>query len=749
MMMATLLATASCIDVRVDGGEADIRIVPMQQVVTKGSSQGPISGTMFPDDRFLLISAYYTDPRGTYSQDFMTDAVFSKYGSPAVYQGGTSSSPSPRYWPFEGTLDFIAITKENSVSGSSLAGTVSHTGTNVAASVTYAMPDNSTIQDDVMFAYAGSRDCSTHEAVPLVFRHSQTQVAVTMASDVNSGNYGITVKRVTLRKARYSGTVTATVSGTSSCTFSWSGVASGTQANVVLGSSSQRLTTSQASYGKSLLLPPQSPSGTATGIDIYVEYTMHNGKKADGTTADDVDLTYNYTVPAVSWQAGMRYVYAFTFSLNEITCSMSVSDWDDGGTINLPTVDLSYQTYDGNAGVMRNTANSYIVKKAGTYEIPLVYGNGIKDGAVNSAAYTRQGSTYTADFVNHLGNTLTSPYIEVNAGCTAATTELLWQTHAGMVSSVTIVDDDPCRKIQFRVADIPETNGLAVVVVKDAGGNIMWSWMLWMTEDVLSPEVTVNHDGTTFYLMPENLGAIWNDSSRDLAAGAHYVTPYYQWGRKDPMCPPAAYNSNTDMGLYDIMGGTYTGFGGYGIGDDADVGGTVRSVANSIRMPEKFFAEYDDVSYNWNNLTWFSNFWNAAETASGSNFDDQASVVKTIYDPCPPGWVMPAPRAWTGFTTTGSNTTDSSQWNIIGSFTNGYFFKRNSSDAIGGWYPASGYRYRTSGILSAVGNYGYCWSAAPYSQAYAHYIAFNSSSIYTQSSSIRANGCSVRPTREM
>lgn len=246
--------------------------------------------------------------------------MFSKFGSPGVYQGGTSANPEPRYWPFEGTLDFIAMTKENSASGSSLAGTVSHTGSNVATSVTYAMPDNSTIQDDVMFAYAGSRDCSTREDVPMTFKHSQAQVAVTMASDINSGNYGITVRRVTLRKARYSGTVTATASGTSSCTFSWSGVASGTQANVVMGSLNQRLTTSQATYGKSVLLPPQSPTGAADGIDIFVEYTLHNGKKADGTTDDNIDLSYSYSVPATSWQEGMRYIYAFTFSLNEITC---------------------------------------------------------------------------------------------------------------------------------------------------------------------------------------------------------------------------------------------------------------------------------------------------------------------------------------------------------------------------------------------------------------------------------------------
>ena len=743
-----LLLTSSCVDMKVAGNESPICITPLQQVVTKGSSQGPVSGTVFPDNRLLLISAYYTDPRGTYSQNFLTDAVFSKFGSPAIYQGGTSSSPEPRYWPFEGTLDFIAMTKENSASGSSLAGTVSHTGANVATSMTYTMPDNSTIQDDVMFGYAGSRNCTMHEDVPMTFRHAQSQIVVTAACNINSGNYGITVKRVTLRKARYSGTVTATASGTSSCTFSWSGVASGTQANVVMGSSNQRLTTSQAAYGKSVLLPPQSPTGSEGDIDIYVEYTMHNGKKADGTTSDDIDLTYGYTVPAASWQAGMRYVYAFTFSLNEITCIMSVSDWDDGGTINVPPVDLSYRTYTGEPSATRNTANSYIVKKAGTYEIPLVYGNGIKNNAVNSAAYTRLVSDYTADFVNHLGNILMSPYIESNTGCTAASAELLWQTHAGMISSVSLVDGDPCRKIQLQVEDVPETNGLAVIVVKDAGGVIMWSWMLWMTEDDLSPEAIVNHDGITYDMMPENLGAIWNGASRDVATGARYVSPYYQWGRKDPMPPAAAYNSTSDMTLYNIIGSTYTGFDGYGVKDDSDASGAERSVANAIRMPNMFFREYNNISYNWNNLAWFNNFWNAVHTGSSSNPDDQAAIVKTIYDPCPMGWAMPVSKVWTGFTTTGDNSTISSEWKVISSFSKGWLFKRNASDAIGSWYPALGFRFRESKNVDGLGSRSYFWTTSPYSRDNARSMYNNANLVDPQHINYRANGFSVRPARE-
>lgn len=147
---------------------------------------------------------------------------------------------------------------------------------------------------------------------------------------------------------------------------------------------------------------------------------------------------------------------------------------------------------------------------------------------------------------------------------------------------------------------------------------------------------------------------------------------------------------------------------------------------------------------------WFNNFWNAAETASGSNSYNQASIVKTIYDPCPPGWVKPVPRTWTGFTTTGNNSTDSSVWNIVGSFTNGFFFKRNSSDGTGVWYPTSGYRDPTSGALSSVTSHGYYWSASPSStRPYSRSMRFYSGGVYPQHGSRLADGFSVRPAREM
>ena len=176
----------------------------------------------------------------------------------------------------------------------------------------------------------------------------------------------------------------------------------------------------------------------------------------------------------------------------------------------LEALDLSMYDYSGVRLMLRNTANCYVVRTAGSYKIPLVYGNGIKDGQTNAAAYTRQGTTYTADFVNHLGNQLSSPFIEANAGCSVGSVGLLWQTDKGDITEVNLVDGTDCRYLQFTVGQIPATNGVAVVYVKDKNGDTMWSWMLWLTTDNLEPLTFTNHTEVEYDLMPEALGTIWN-----------------------------------------------------------------------------------------------------------------------------------------------------------------------------------------------------------------------------------------------
>lgn len=73
-----------------------------------------------------------------------------------------------------------------------------------------------------------------------------------------------------------------------------------------------------------------------------------------------------------------------------------------------------------------------------------------------------------------------------------------------------------------------------------------------------------------------------------------------------------------------------------------------------------------------------------------------------------------------------------------------------SYDTAGGtiFFPASGYRYYSTGAVHSVGSYGYFWSAVPNSTYNGRYLYFSSSSINPLNYNLRSYGFAVRPVQE-
>ena len=167
------------------------------------------------------------------------------------------------------------------------------------------------------------------------------------------------------------------------------------------------------------------------------------------------------------------------------------------------------------------------------------------------------------------------------------------------------------------------------------------------------------------------------------------------------------------------------------------------SIQNGIQHPGTLYTH---------GSTWYSvynqyNLWSMENTTTG--FNDNA-VVKTIYDPCPAGFKMPASNAFTGFTTTGGNTETKSQFNINGEWESGFHFnnKISSPDATV-YFPASGYRNSKDGSLFGMGYFGYYRSAVPSKDAgYGCYLHFHLGEVLPQKSDLRSDVFSVRPVRD-
>ena len=282
------------------------------------ATKGPISGTTYPGERTILLSAYHSGVG-----NYFTDIPFNYYtpaGGSAGWHGGSSGSENLKYWPHSGSMNFIALSKGD------LSGSPSH-DSNVASAVYYAMPDNSSAQVDVLAAYAGSRDCASHAPVSLNFKHAQAQIAVTASCGVcnTTTNHGVSIRAIYLCNANYSGTLSASASGTDDVTFSWSSQGSSVGSKS-FGASTTRLDGSASACGTTgILVPGQGSSGTS----IVIDYTLHNGKDNSGYNSD-INLSYTYAIPSTTWSAGLIYTYAFSFTLNEITCSPSVTNWGAG-----------------------------------------------------------------------------------------------------------------------------------------------------------------------------------------------------------------------------------------------------------------------------------------------------------------------------------------------------------------------------------------------------------------------------------
>lgn len=158
-------------------------------------------------------------------------------------------------------------------------------------------------------------------------------------------------------------------------------------------------------------------------------------------------------------------------------------------------------------------------------------------------------------------------------------------------------------KIHFQT---PESfkSGNALIAAKDASGTILWSWHIWAIENAI---IDLAYDSEKHYLMMDrSLGALSGARSSNPGSDNTYASSLlYQWGRKDP------FPGQTIAGDRPIV----------------DVSGTARTKENgpatielSVQHPTVFYLGEG----NW-----------SSESAGWSSSE------KSIYDPCPTGYIVP------------------------------------------------------------------------------------------------------------
>ena len=439
------------------------------------------------------------------------------------------------------------------------------------------------------------------------------------------------------------------------------------------------------------------------------------------------------------------------------------------GTASAP-YDLSIHDHNG-ATTARNTANSYLISAPGHYRIPLVYGNAIKNGGDNQSAYktSNTGTYILSTFKDHLNHDITNPWIEksnaANVGIDGA--KIVWADEKDLVTSPSIAHDASNNAyLDFEVKATDIKSGNAVVAVTK-NGTVVWSWHLWFApKTALNTIAVTNYQNKVYNFTEETLGwkpTKWEGSTYNKArtvkvkveqtianGGAKLFTviniTQNPGGKKEGIA------TLYQFGRKDALPGTNTFYPTTGYSFDNTTGG--RSLGYAIQHPENMFiyAQTGTYYYDWCNATYY-NLWSADNTTTG--FNDNA-VVKTVYDPCPVGFKMPASNAFTGFTSDGQN--QSTAANINAKETNessvkfsaayGHNFYTNGSKNATIFFPASGFRSNSDGSLGNVGSYGYYWSAVPYSTYYGCNLYFYWSNVSPQNNYSRSYGFAARPVSE-
>jgi len=352
-----------------------------------------------------------------------------------------------------------------------------------------------------------------------------------------------------------------------------------------------------------------------------------------------------------------------------------------------------------------------------------------------------------------------------NEGTTAATraVEILWQDVAGLFTDATFTSEPSTSTLGYigftvqagviqpgncviackakRTTTVKETvydnsdNVVGTPIVTTSPGDleILWTWHIWLTDEVLDNNSTIvddtkypsygtsrivdleNHGGTKRNILPVNLGWVpdemaWGiyeprevwvkikqvpaesdqviylklrlEAQQDKVTGTSTV---YQWGRPTAL-PMVKKMDGTTRPIYNASGTEITSSFQKQTANDA----TTYNLPAALAQWNHLIVDETNTGHWWHNAA-DNAYWSAA---------------KTLYDPCPPGYQLPPSAVFSGMTlssleaaTIGSPLTALNAWSNAVEEQKGAFFyakKHTAAPPVADRYAAQYYMPATS-----------------------------------------------------
>ena len=366
-----------------------------------------------------------------------------------------------------------------------------------------------------------------------------------------------------------------------------------------------------------------------------------------------------------------------------------------------------YTVYPG-----ENNTNDFNIRRNYKYTLTLNLKSSVTDSRVMAAPANcfvmKQGASIVFDPYERTetgGGWRYTDYVDKTVAARKITSvDILWQTGDGskfaignntLTTKKVYLQDD---KVYVTAGN---TDGNAVIAGYNSSGVILWSWHIWVNDS--SPAQVANAVPYTTYdwdtngihtekrvegrpVMSCNLGALSNTE-----VGAKAYGLLYQWGRKDPFPQGKinyfngdgndAYSSELIVPVYDNRTASITMNKTPSVTevfqtvmvsvDNGNIDYTLKYPTHFIKTTDIYSTDDQSIHINEGDWYWGHNdqLWGGKSLSEASKIyetnlphylllADNGADKKSLFDPCPSGWMLAPGDMWLGFTKTGFNTTD-------------------------------------------------------------------------------------------